>query len=115
MKKWWAIPAFLILATVLSGTDIPYMCSGDYDCPDCPDGANRTLITCYVSGVNENPVWRHTETEGETLTCIARDGSIIVKEQTVRCERCTGGTGGGGSGCDPTFPFWWLFCNPFAI
>lgn len=120
MKKWLVLPLCFFLMALGSGQEdpptYPYICSGDYSCPDCTNGTHRTGIICSVSGEHENTIWCHTEVEGDTLTCEARNGGEVVERDTATCERCSGSTGGGGgSGCDPSLPFWWIFCDPFAL
>ncbi len=120
MKKWLALPLCLgWMAAVLGEEEpptFPYTCSGDYTCPDCPNGTHRAGIICLVSGEHQNSIWCHTEVEGDTLTCEARNGGEVVARDVVSCERCSGSGGGGGiGGCDPSLPFWWIFCNPFIL
>lgn len=115
MKKWGTLPLCFAFMALVSGAEFPYQCSGDFDCPDCADGTDRTRITCQVLGEHSSPVWCHTDVQGDILICQARVGDNIVDEDEVRCERCRGGLGGGGGGCDPIGPFWWIFCDPFAL
>ncbi len=117
MKRWF-LP-FIIFCGFAFGAEAsqPYSCQGILVCSDCPDGTARVMVMCSISGSYSGPVQCYAIANGDDITCQAKDGSVIIKEQTRSCEQCPNGSGGGngGGGCDVAMPFWWLFCNPFAI
>ncbi len=88
-------------------------CSANALATGCP-------VYCFVSIVggvvacSENHCW---------VSCKSWDlDGNPIENNYYACDNCnenggggTGGTGGGGGNCDYTQPFYWIYCDPWAM
>lgn len=91
-----------------------YSCSGT---GPCDEDCLSDTVSCSLSGSAEGGTNCQTEATGEKITCKVYQDGELIGETTSNCLGCDsyGGADPPSSGCDPSDPLYWLYCDPFAV
>lgn len=114
MKKLTLILFLSTSSILVSFAYDSYFCTGTILCDD--DCLSDTA-TCSLSGEVEGSTSCHTSQLNNAVKCEVKQGQDTVSSTTSKCLGCDGfgGADPNINDCDYSDPFYWLYCDPFAV